>query len=134
MAGFWGEKHRKMIKTLTATEAQIQIVDALNSFMEIANSYSRPVKLARTIENVGFVDLVVLYGRIKTHKKIFFLPGEIGNENICFLYEPTPGCTIMVESEHAIRVSSKFGINIEHYPEVHIGFKIKNGKNLINLN
>lgn len=90
------------MKTKSAIEAQHEIIEIIRSFRHMAEHQT--CRMSATIENVGFSDFISLYKTIITPKKRLFMPGEIDNENMTFIYTPAPGCTIVVESEPCVKL------------------------------
>jgi hypothetical protein len=92
------------MKTITAFEAQLMIVEFIGMFQEIAAKKPQNSKFTATIENVSFLEFFQLYSRIKTPYKSLMMPGEFGTETMVMIYLPAPGCTIAIESEPCMKM------------------------------
>lgn len=98
------------MEILTADQAHSRIIETLDLFAILAQKQQK--KLYATISNVRFVDLVMLYYRLGQCDKRFYMPGEIDNDNMCFIFRPCLDCIIMIESEKPGRGAFKKGINL----------------------
>lgn len=82
---------------ITVTQAQKKIAEIIDLFIETAAM--QPGKLMASIEPMGMYEICTLFNRMKTDKKMLYVPGELDNDRITILYFPAPNCVIEIESE-----------------------------------
>lgn len=94
------------MKTISATEAQINIIETIDRFRELAkiNPYSN---MSAFIVNVRFTDIFIVYSRIKTKYKQIYMQEETGKNVITLVYVVCPGVSITIESEPCFKVRPK---------------------------
>lgn len=86
---------------LTARQAQIQIIETIKRFRELASLHTQKghfINFKAEIENVGFIDMFLLYAMTKADDIRLYTPGELDNDHITIIYRPYKGCVISIES------------------------------------
>jgi len=91
------------MKTLTASEVQIMILDTIEIFQNAAKNNPN-VRMNTTIDNVAFLEFFNLYYKIKKKKKRLMMPGEFDTETMVLFYHVAPGFIICIESERCLKM------------------------------
>ena len=90
------------MKTLTAIEAQIKIIETIQSFQVIAKQGGQ--KMQAEINNVDFSEIIALYKCLPKAFKMLIVPGEYENEDyFTIIFWPTDNSRITVKSTPAKR-------------------------------
>lgn len=87
------------MKTLTAIEAQIQIIESVQRFQELMKAGKQG--MTANISNVDFTEIIALYKCLKTPDKMLVVPGEYGEDEFKVIYWPSDNCRIVITSTPA---------------------------------
>jgi hypothetical protein len=94
------------MKTISAIEAQINIIETIDRFRELAKLNPNG-RMSAFILNVGFSDIFIVYSRLKTKYKQIYLPKDTGKNVITIIYVVCPGVSITIESEPCLNLKPK---------------------------
>lgn len=87
---------------LTARQAQIQIIETIKRFRELAAQHTQKghfINFKAEIQNVLFTDIFILYAMTKADDIRLWTPNETESNYVTIIYRPYKGCVISIESE-----------------------------------